>query len=337
AKRRVEGYENANGKFNVAEKIDMSVPFAAGAMVSTVDDLARWDAAIAAGKLLQPETWKKAFTAYTLTDGKKATYGYGWGVVKVQGKDAVSHTGGIDGFSSVAIHFFDDKVFVAVLRNSIEAADRPSDLANRMAAILVGQPMRELAEIKIAQNVFDAYVGRYQLGPNFVLRVYREGEKFMAQATGQGPTEIFAEAEDKFFLRVVDAQIKFARSAAGKVESLVLFQSGREIPAKRLPEEPTVPRKEVNLSTVELDALVGEYPLAAGFVLTVFRESDKQGEKLMARATGQGAFQIFAESNDKFFAKVADIRIEFKKDAAGSVTGLVLFQAGMETPAKKSK
>jgi D-alanyl-D-alanine carboxypeptidase len=332
AKRRVEGYQDADGKFSIAQKIDMSVPFSAGAMVSTVDDLARWDAAITAGKLLKPETWKKAFTAYTLTDGKKTTYGYGWGIVKVQGKDAITHTGGIDGFASVATHVPGDKVFVAVLRNSIGGSSNHTDLATRTAAILVGRPMREFTQIKIAPNVFDAYVGRYELGPNFVLRVYREGNRFMTQATGQGPVEVFAETEDKFFLRVVEAQIKFVRSAAGKVESLVLFQGGREMPAKRLPDEPVVARKEVSLSAAQLDKLVGEYPLAVGFVLSVFRD----GETLLARATGQGAFQLFAESEEKFFAKVADIRVEFKKDAAGNVTGLVLFQAGMETPAKKN-
>ncbi|MCA3035150.1 MAG: DUF3471 domain-containing protein [Rhodocyclaceae bacterium] len=104
------------------------------------------------------------------------------------------------------------------------------------------------------------------------------------------------------------------------------------MPAKRLPDEPVVARKEVSLSAAQLDKLVGEYPLAVGFVLSVFRD----GETLLARATGQGAFQLFAESEEKFFAKVADIRVEFKKDAAGNVTGLVLFQAGMETPAKKN-
>jgi len=68
--------------------------------------------------------------------------------------------------------------------------------------------------------------------------------------------------------------------------------------------------------------LVGEYPLAAGFVRSVFRDADK----LMARATGQGAFQLFAESEEKFFAKVADIRIEIKKDAAGAVRGWCCFK-----------
>ncbi len=333
AKRRVEGYQDANGKFSVAQKIDMSVPFSAGAMVSTVDDLARWDAAITAGKFLKPETWKKAFTAYTLADGKKTTYGYGWGVAKVQGKDAITHTGGIDGFSSVATHVPGDKVFVAVLRNAISGSGTHVDLANRMVAILIGRPIREIAEVKIAPTVFDAYAGRYELGPNFVLRVFRDGNRFMTQATGQGPAEVFAESEDKFFLRVTDAQIEFVKSASGKVESLVLFQGGREMSAKRLPDEPAVVRKEVNLSTAQLDKLVGEYPLAAGFVLSVFRD----GETLMARATGQGAFQLFAESEEKFFSKVADIRVEFKKDATGNVASLVLFQAGMETPAKKNK
>ena len=67
------------------------------------------------------------------------------------------------------------------------------------------------------------------------MTISRDGDKFFAQLTQQGPLEILAEAEDKFFVVVVDAQIKFLRDADGKVNQLLLMQGGRETPAKRNP------------------------------------------------------------------------------------------------------
>ncbi len=333
SKKRVEGFVKANNAYMVAQKVDMSVPFAAGALVSTVDDLARWDAAITAGKLLKPETWKKAHSAYTLNDGKTIPYGYGWSVVKLQGVDAVSHTGGIDGFVSYAIRVPSEQVFVAVLRNVIDGTAEHVDAGNRIAAILIGKPMVERIAVKIDAAKFDQYVGSFQLAPGFVLRVFRDGEQLMAQATGQGANPIFAESEDKFFLRIVNAQIHFGRGADGKVDSLVLFQGGRETKAARLADAPAVAKKEVTVSAAAMASLEGEYEIVPGFVATVFRD----GEKLMAQATGQSAFQLFAESETAWFAKVADIKIEFNRESTGAVSSLKLTQTGRDTIAKKIK
>jgi hypothetical protein len=57
----------------------------------------------------------------------------------------------------------------------------------------------------------------------------------------------------------------------------------------------------------------------------------------MAQATGQEKFEIFPESETKFFLKVVDAQIEFVKDASGKVTGLILYQGGQKLQAKKIK
>lgn len=47
------------------------------------------------------------------------------------------------------------------------------------------------------------------LGPNFAIRISREGDHLFEQATGDPKFEIFPESEKDFFLKVVDAQISF--------------------------------------------------------------------------------------------------------------------------------
>jgi len=53
--------------------------------------------------------------------------------------------------------------------------------------------------------------------------------------TGQSKIQLFAEAPDQFFLKVVDATINFEKDANGKVTRLVLNQGGQKIPARRVP------------------------------------------------------------------------------------------------------
>ena len=96
------------------------------------------------------------------------------------------------------------------------------------------RPPKERKEIAVDPKLFDKYVGRYQLAPNFILAVTREGDHLFAQATGQPKFELFAEGEKEYFLKVVDAQITFEVDAAGKAKQLVLHQLGRNTPAKRI-------------------------------------------------------------------------------------------------------
>ena len=81
---------------------------------------------------------------------------------------------------------------------------------------------------------YNAYTGKYQLAPNFIITIAVKDGGLFAQATGQPGAEIFPESKDKFYYKVVAAKIQFNRNANGIVESLTLFQSGREMPAKKL-------------------------------------------------------------------------------------------------------
>jgi CubicO group peptidase (beta-lactamase class C family) len=102
--------------------------------------------------------------------------------------------------------------------------------------------------------------------------------------------------------------------------------------ATLLPDAPLAPaQKQIALSPQQLQDYVGQYRLAPNFVLTVMR----QGDQLLAQATGQGAFPIFPDATDKFFAKITDIRIDFKRGDQGNVDSLVLHQNGHDMPAPK--
>ncbi len=93
---------------------------------------------------------------------------------------------------------------------------------------------KEDTAVKVDTATYAAYEGKYKLAPNFIITISKKGDSLFAQATGQGAAEIYPESEDKFYYKVVAAKIKFNRNSEGNVDSLTLFQNGREMPAKKL-------------------------------------------------------------------------------------------------------
>jgi D-alanyl-D-alanine carboxypeptidase len=110
---RARGYSHRKP----AAPVSMTRPYAAGALVSTVDDLARWDAAISAGKLLSAQSWERAFAPFKLNNGRQSTYAYGWGVLRLGPFRTFEHGGAIPGFVTHAIRVPEVDLFVAVLAN----------------------------------------------------------------------------------------------------------------------------------------------------------------------------------------------------------------------------
>ena len=129
--RRASGYSRTPKGLTNAPYIDMSWPYAAGAIYSTVEDLARWDQALSSGKLVGPESYQAMYTPV------KQNYGYGWTIRQRDGHQEISHNGGIHGFSSSLVRYPADKVCVVVLSNVIPA---PTDrLAHELAGIVLGE------------------------------------------------------------------------------------------------------------------------------------------------------------------------------------------------------
>jgi CubicO group peptidase (beta-lactamase class C family) len=89
-------------------------------------------------------------------------------------------------------------------------------------------------EITVAESVLRNYVGEYQLRPDFSLVITLEDGRLQAMATGQSKVPLFAEAQDKFFLRVADAQVSFTRAPSGEVTGLILHQGGRDQPGRKV-------------------------------------------------------------------------------------------------------
>ncbi len=102
-----------------------------------------------------------------------------------------------------------------------------------MTAPRKGGATPEHTAVELSPEALAQYPGSYAMGQGMTLEVTLGNGQLAAQLTGQPSFPIYAEAPDKFFYRVVDAQITFERNAAGAVTGLVLHQGGQRIEAKR--------------------------------------------------------------------------------------------------------
>jgi D-alanyl-D-alanine carboxypeptidase len=327
--RRARGYQKEGDVWKNADWISMTQPYAAGAIVSTVDDLAKWDAALYTGKLLRAETLRQAMTPHTLASGKPIEYGYGWQPGQWQGFTVIQHGGGINGFVSMGVRVPERKVYVAVLSNRI-ADPFPFPVAQRIASYLVGKPWLP-KRVEVAQATLAGYVGVYAAEPKDTWTVTTENGRLYTQPGGGQKGEALPMSESEFFYEGSLDRLGFERDAEGKVVALVRQGfGGAPVRFARTAEAPKV-RKEVPLTAAQLERCVGRYELMPGFVLAVTRD----GQRLFSQATGQPSVEIFPESETEFFLKVVDAQLSFEIDGAGPAKGLVLHQGGRDLAAKR--
>lgn len=328
---RAKGYQKNGDVYENAAYLSMTLPYAAGSLISTVEDLWKWNLAIHSYKLLSKPYLDKAFTAYKLSSGRSTFYGYGWAINPVQGIAAIEHGGGINGFLTDAIYIPAEDVFVAVFSNC--TCNSPDNTTLRMAALTINKPYN-YKEIAIEAAALKEYAGVYE-SPDGEQRIIRaEGNKLTSQRGSGSSLRLVPYEKDKFFFESNDLiTVQFAKDKAGKIEKLE-YRSRTEnmdwIKTNNpLPAEKTAAKAD----KATLMSYVGEYELMPGFIIYITVEEDK----IFAQATGQNKNEIFPESENRFFLKVVDAQLEFFKGADNKVSHLVLYQGGEKLEGKKIK
>ncbi|MGD0922744.1 MAG: serine hydrolase [Terriglobia bacterium] len=220
---RASGYTpSTKGVMNTGF-IDMSIPFSAGGLYSTTEDLLRWEQGLMGGKLLSSASLQKMTTPF------KNDYAFGLAVRTVNGHKLIEHGGEIEGFNTELAYYPEDRLTVVVLANLNGQA--PEQIASKLAAVVHGENVvlpSERKEVTVPPAILAKYVGTYELAPGFDVVMTLEGGQLMTQATGQPKFPLFAESETTFFLKVVDAELEFLKNEKGDVTHFILHQGGRD-------------------------------------------------------------------------------------------------------------
>jgi len=328
-KNRAYGYQNGTDGPANSDYCSMTQPYSAGAIMTTVGDLFLWHQALHSGKLVKMKTLEKAITEYKLLDGTGTGYGYGFFLSKLQGSHTIEHGGGIFGYLSSSVYLPKEDVYVAVFSNS--TAKNPEFTALKMAALTIGKPL-ETDIFPLDEADLDQYVGIYVNDAGREVTVRREGNHLAATLAGSGTRKMFPIEEDRFLVEDAFMYATFKRNSFEMIVSFVTDDRGR-LDTWKLTEKKIEEKKAVTVSESILDRYTGEFELQPGFTITFTRE----GTRLMTQATGQGKFEVFPESETKFFLKVVDAQVEFVADPDGKFNKMILYQGGKRIEGKRIK
>ena len=318
--------------FANAPYLSMTQPYAAGSLASSVDDLGRWDAALYTGELLRPETLALAFRSYRLKDGTATGYGYGWGISEYEGYLFIEHSGGINGFTTGGVRVPAARVYVSVLTNLDAPKPEPGMVAFQLAALAIGKPYAPPTPIALPAEALAAYTGVYQVGEQEERVVTQEEGRLYSQRSGGMRLELFAYAEDAFFIKENTDRFLFTRGADGQVNGMnVLRHMGPPEPATKTDKPLPAQRQAMALDPATLERYTGVFELAPGLAVTV-RLADGQ---LSIQAPGQEALPLFAETPGRLFARAADVTLAYEFDPGGGLAGFVLHQGPQALPGKK--
>lgn len=335
--RRVEGYVGEPGSYQNAPFLSMTQPHAAGSLLSTVDDLARWQQGLVGGELVSAESLALMTTRATLNDGEEVDYGYGLQITTVRGRHTITHGGGIFGFVTQMMWLPDSKVFVAVLSNSPGNPISPTRLARQLVAQAIGDPFPAQEKIELEAEKLSAFPGVYRIDEQTTREVTLEEGQLYTQRTGGARLAIHAFAEDAFFYEDSQTYLEFERDGSGAVVAMRMYPNGEpeaEI-AERVDEAAATPaaseRQAADVSPELYDLWAGRYEVQPGFVLELRRE----GDRLISQATGQDAIEVFPASAHRYFLRVVPAELEVIPGPDGRAEAIVLYQAGREIRAER--
>ncbi len=181
--KRAQGYDGVNAEFENAEYLSMSIPYAAGSLLSTVDDLAKWDRALYGTGLLSQASLDKWWKPFSLASGESIHYGYGWSISSYEGHAVVSHGGGINGFTCYLLRMPEDRVFVTVLTNKNDEKANPGVVARKLAAAAIGKPVDE-ATVALDPGALAKHAGLYRTSSGARYLVKLDADRLLLRRFG---------------------------------------------------------------------------------------------------------------------------------------------------------
>ncbi|HXD33304.1 MAG TPA: serine hydrolase [Pyrinomonadaceae bacterium] len=350
--KRAAGYIKTPKGYQNSPYLDMSIPYAAGSLYSTVEDLYLWDQALNDDKILSAKSKASMFTP------NLSNYGYGFVMVNATlgpnklAAPTIQHNGGINGFNTTLVRLPGDKGLIVLLDNTSQGRFL-DQMANSIASILYGQPYdgprRSIAETlakTIAEKGVAAAVQQYR-----DLKTSKPKEyDFAEQELNTLGYQLLQDHKTNEAIEIFRLNVEAHSAAFNTYDSLgeaymisgekdlaitnykkSLELNPQNVSATRALATLASNRKEVTVDPKIYDTYVGDYELGPNFIFTISNENGK----LMGQPTGQPKSELFPTSETEYFLKVVDAQITFVKDEAGNVKQLILHQNGRNMEAKK--
>ena len=321
------------GKIKMETQYDWYWAYGAGQLVSTVDDMLKWDEALYGADFIRPELLKTAHTAIPLTTGLSANYGLGWAVDTLNGKAVIQHGGSIGGYRAQGLRLPDDHVYMILLSNS--GTTNASLTLNKAMSLLYGiAPVREqrqeIQPWKEIEGIYESLNSGSRLQKNmgempafFTIRT-DSLNRVTVQRSSSAAITLTPAGRDRLYDKSSPFTTwRFNRNGQGKVISFTIEQllpaMGPERTNKKITDEVPLARKPAQSDSSQLTGFTGLFRHVLGSstrIVVVKNNLFMEDPEFKTRT------QLHWLQGNTFWIKELDREVNFITDKKGTVTSL---------------
>lgn len=324
------GYTEIGGKQQPAELSHMSVPGAAGALAGSASDLAAWARALHHGKVVPPNLYREMIAPARLSDGTSEDYGFGLRLNRLRGQSVIAHGGALSGFNSGSAYIPSEDLFIAVLTNSDDPAMAPSEVAQRVGAMALGDPFPDFKPVQVNPASIATLLGVYGGDDGPPRRFFeRDGQFFLAR--GEGQMQAIPAGQDRFYFGPGELTwLRFVRRPDG-AHFLEIHrpEDARPRLARRTGAIPA--NTDFRLTADQVAAYQGTFATEGP---TIVIAADGKGG-LTATVAGNPPLPMRPLSATEFAVDAAQARVIMHPDAGGAVNRLTIRRGPRELNGKR--
>ncbi|WP_346345145.1 serine hydrolase domain-containing protein [Mucilaginibacter sp. dw_454] len=228
-------------------KIKYTKAAAAGSMETTITDYTRFVAAVMQGQGLSSKSKRDIFSPQIIIKSKhqsdeadssinnnnqttQLSYGLGWGLFTTPYGKAFFKEGSLDGWGHYVIGFPDKKIAIVIMCNSNGGESMFKELVEKLTGVTIPWywenyiPYRQ--NVKLPASVLQQYTGEYNGKIKAILSVVNGRLKIESPTVNLGKTNLYAQNDHHFFLKIMDLDVDFVKDTNGKVIKAVFDDEG---------------------------------------------------------------------------------------------------------------
>jgi CubicO group peptidase (beta-lactamase class C family) len=229
--KRAQGYNNENGSLVPAPSESMSVPWSAGSIYSTTNDLLRWERGLFGGRVLSYESLK------TMMTQTKVSHGLGVDVSTEDGAEVVDHNGAIEGFVAHMAYLPKSHGSVIVLANVFGGA--PPAMGDQLVETMLGKTVilaRERKAVPITNTALAKFAGTFSMSNGWTFTFSLKATALILDASGQIMPLLYQgikAGHPRFYVAITNGEVEFVPDSNGAMTTLLWHQHGGEQSGKR--------------------------------------------------------------------------------------------------------
>jgi hypothetical protein len=316
-KNRVYSYYSSSGGYKKSVLNFANV--GATSLFTTVEDLSLWSMNFSNITVGDSSIINTMNSPAILNNGKTFGGAFGQFIGKYKGLNEIQHGGADAGYRSYLTRFPDENIAVIVLSNSAEFN------TNRMAHKVVDIYLKDKIKTKdkeeakeksisisevivVDKNIIKTYVGDFELGPEFIIKISAIDDQLFAQATGQSQLLLTPISTTEYMIEGIKAKFEFIPNGGKNINALKLHQGGQIMKARRV--------EAFDKTSMNLSDFTGEYyseELSTTYYLTIVNDT------LVAKHIRISDLSLNPAKNDMFTGNFG--QIQFIRDGNDVIAG----------------